>query len=302
MEQESASRGQCGSPAIAGELYALDRGLPFGERLNSLARFQGGSWTVTRWLTHFAPPLLAEFALGAWLARPGDVPVTGTPFLLCLSREALRDGVRILVAEWMEFRRAAPDARLDLVIRAAQPESRRATFEFVSFYWDQVQALKRQLALSRSGAYLWLRAEDDEGDACLLDAAKALVIAARGESPVDPLALALHKRKPVLAARDAGLPCGYPFAFRARPARLRFVGERRRSDTASKPWPIPESLELARAIERLCAAGDRELADAARMLQGARADRSPAVSRRPISFAPPPPATGQPVCRRIAST
>jgi hypothetical protein len=251
------------SSEIVGELYALDRRLPFGERLNGLARFRGGRWAVTRWLTGFAPRL-AELSAWTWRARPAAVLDSRTPFLLCLTRESLREGLRLLVAEWMEFRRAAPGAALDLVLRACPPSSGQSTFDFVAQYWEQVQALKRQLGVRRAGVYLWVRDADDAGDEELLDRARALVVVARGQSFADPLTLALRKGKPVIAPRDEELPPGYPFAFATRPAVLRFLGEIRRLDTSSVPWPIPEALELARAIERLAKSDDLALAEAIR--------------------------------------
>jgi hypothetical protein len=234
----------CNPHEVGGDLFSLDRPLPLGERFNSLARFRGGNWTVTRWLTHFVPPRLAEYALQKWRTQPDAVLASGTPFLLCLTREALREGLRILIAEWMEFRRAVPGIALDLVIRACRSDPRQSIFDFVSQYWDQAQALKRQLGVPRSGVYLWLREDDD--DHALLRAARALIVVARGQS-----------------FADEDVPRDYPFAFNSRPAVLRFLGEPRRRATSSVPWPIPEALELAKAIGRLAAADERTLLEAA---------------------------------------
>jgi hypothetical protein len=261
------------SPEIAGEVYALDRRLPFGERINGLARFRGGRWTATRWLTNSAAPCLTKLAVRSWRGRPADVLASQRPFLLCLTREDLREGLRLLLGEWMEFRRQS-SAALDLVLRTCLPESARSTFEFVAQYWEQVQALKRQLGVRRAGVYLWLRDEDDAGDELLLDAARALVVVARGQSFADPLTLALRNQKPVIAPHCDELPAGYPFTFATRPAVLRFLGEPRRYDTSSQPWPIPEGFELAKAIGRLAEADDVGLEPAIRRLNG-RAALSP---------------------------
>jgi hypothetical protein len=240
------------SAQIAGEVYALDRRLPLGEPINVLARFRGSRLLVTRWLSNSVAPRLTEFILRSWRVRPEDVLGSDTPFLLCLTREDLREGLRLLCGEWMEFRRRSPVA-LDLVLRTCIPESALSKFHFVAQYWEQAQALKRQLRVRRAGIYLWLRETDDAGDERLLDAARGLVVVARGQGFADPLTLALSKGKPVVAPRGQGLPAGHPFAFATRPAVLRFLAEPRRYDTASQPWPIPEEFELARAIERFAA-------------------------------------------------
>jgi hypothetical protein len=251
------------SPEISGEVYALDRTLPCGERINSLARFRGSRWSITRLLTLTAAPCLAQLAVRSWRVRPAAVIGSPVPFLLCLTREDMREGLRLLVAEWMEFRRRSA-APLDLVLRtcvpqtgpAFAPEAVPSTFDFVSQYWEQVQALKRQLGVSRAGVYLWLRDVDDAGDERLLDAARALVVVARGQGLVDPLSLAMRKGKPVIAPRGEGLPDGHPLTFATRPAVVRFLGEPRGYDTASQPWPMPEEFELAKAIGRLAGMRD----------------------------------------------
>jgi hypothetical protein len=272
----------CNSPEIAGELYALDHSLPLGERFNALARFRGGSWTVTRWLTHLVPPRLAAYALNRLRTQPDSVLGSGTPFLLSLTHEALREGLRILVAEWMEFRRVSPTVPLDLVVRA-RPDARESAFDFVSRYWDQVQGLKRQLAVPRSGIYLWLRDEDDSGDEALLQACRALVVVARGQSFADPLSLAREAGKPAIAPRGGDVPDDYPFAFTSRPAVLRFLGEPRRRSTSSMPWPIPEPFEVAKAIGRFVTAEEKMLAAAARQLRGPHSHAEPAQEQSVFS-------------------
>src|SRR4051794_9075827 len=129
MERTSSLSG-CHNPSeIAGKLYSLDHRLPFGEWWNDLARFRGKSLAITRWLTRYAAPRAAEFAVRSWRVRPAAVLASRTPFLLCLSRETLREGLRLLVAEWMEFRREAPDLALNLVLRA---RSMGSPFEFIT--------------------------------------------------------------------------------------------------------------------------------------------------------------------------
>jgi len=265
MAQTPPPGGSCSSPDIAGVLFALDRQVPFGERFNALARFRGGSWNVTRWITRYVPPRLAALALRRWRASAAEVLASGTPYLLCLAREALREGLRILLAEWMEFRRATPGVNLDLVIRVRVSDPRQSVFDFVSQYWDQVQALKRQLGVPRAGVFLWLRDRDDEGDMRLLDSARALVVAARG-SWADPVGLALSRNKPLIGPRDRDLPADYPFAFATRPAVLRFLGEARCPGTSSVPWSIPEAMALASTIGRLAVADDKAVAEAVRQL------------------------------------
>jgi hypothetical protein len=280
-------------------LFALDRQVPFGERFNALARFRGGSWNVTRWITHYIPPRLAAFALGRWQARPAEVLSSATPYLLCLTRDALREGLRILVAEWTEFRRANPGVELALVIRARLSDPRQSVFDFVSQYWDQVQALKRQLGVPRSGIYLWLRDRDDDGDVRLLDRARALVVAARAAWLTDPAGMALSRNKPLVASRDRDLPDDYPFAFATRPAVLRFLGEVRSPGTSSVPWPIPDAMALAAAISRVAAADDKMLAEAVRQLSRRQWCDRPEVVRHSGAttdatiFAPRPAVVGE---------
>jgi hypothetical protein len=249
--QQDASRS---ASEIGGEVYALDRRLPLGERINGLARFRGSHWTFTRWLTHYVAPRLTRLAERTWRTSAAAVLESRTPFLLCLAQESLREGVRLLLAEWMEFRRATPGAALDLVVRVRPDALNQPAFEAVAPYWEQVQALKRQLRVRRAGVYLWLREPDPAGDEYLLAAARGLVVVARGEGFGDPFALAVAAGKPVIAPRGEGLPPDHPFAFATRPAALRFIGEPRRGSTSSVPWPIPEEYELARAIGRFAAA------------------------------------------------
>jgi hypothetical protein len=204
---------------------------------------------------------------------------SATPYVLCLSREALREGLRILVAEWMEFRRVNRNVKLDLVIRARASDPRQSTFDLVSQYWDHVQALKRQLGIPRAGIYLWLRDRDDAGDMRLLDAARALVVVARASWLADPIGLALSRNKPLVAPGDRDLPADYRFAFATRPAVLRFLGEARCPATSSVPWPIPELLELAAALGRMAAADDGMLAAAVRQLRRRQWGDAPGAPR-----------------------
>jgi hypothetical protein len=241
-------------PDVAGEVYALDRGLPFGERINALAGFRGQRWLVTRWWTNSVAPRLSDLAVRSWRARPERILRSKTPFLLCLSREPVRDGLKLLVSEWMEFRRAVPAATLHLVLRVAPPGRKQTLFDFLAAYWEQVQALKRQLSVPRAGIYLWVRDADDPGDEQVLERAHGLVVVARGQGFTDPLTLALNQAKPVIAPRCELLPPENQFTFATRPAVLRFLGEPRRRDTSSEPWPIPEEMELAKAIERFAEA------------------------------------------------
>lgn len=239
---------------VAGDLYALDRRLPAAGAWNDLARFRGSSLAVTRWLTRAVAPRAAHVALASWRVDPSVLLAAEQPFFLCLSHEAMRDGLRLLVAEWMEFRRLEPAAEFNLVLRACPPSPSQSAFEFVAPYWEQVQALKGQLGVRYAGLFLWVRAEDDSGDERLLRAARALVVVARGQGFADPFALARRNGKLVVAPHlpnDEMLPTDYPYAFATRPARLRFLGEPRRLDTSAVPWPIPEPLAIAKALQQL---------------------------------------------------
>src|SRR5262245_9290586 len=101
----------------SGEVYALDRWLPLGRLWVGLARFQGNSRAVTCWLTRSVAPRLGALAAAWWRAPAAAVVGAGDPFLLCLARGDVREGLRLLVAEWMEFRRLAPASRWRLVVR-----------------------------------------------------------------------------------------------------------------------------------------------------------------------------------------
>ncbi len=253
MKRLPAPEGPGDPPEIAGALYALDRRPRLGGWWSTLARFRGSYLFVTRLVTRFVAPLAGVLAVRGWRVSPAEVLGTGTPFLLCLTRETLREGVPLLLAEWMEFRRAVPAAALNLVVRVSPP-AKGSVFGLVAPLREQVRALGRQLGVPRSGVYLWVREADDAGDERLLEAAQALVVVARGQGFADPLALALRKGKPVIAPEGEELPPGHPYAFATRPAVLRFVGEPRRVDTSAVPWPIPEAMELARALGRLASA------------------------------------------------
>jgi hypothetical protein len=237
--------------SAAGGLYDLDRGLVLPGLWTGLARFRGSSMALTRWLTRSVAPRAARLAAWRWRAPLSILRDNPDPFLLCLAREPLREGLPLLIAEWVEFLRLAPASPWRLLLRTCPASADQGAFEFIAPYWEQVRALKRQFNVKRASVYLWVRDVDDAEDEHWLDASRALVVVARGQSFADPLALALARGKPVIAPRAAGddaLPMDYPFAFATRPAVVRFLGEPRRAETASKAWPMPEPLALARAI------------------------------------------------------
>jgi hypothetical protein len=128
-----------------------------------------------------------------------------------------------------------------------------------------------------------------------VQSATALVVIARDQSFQDPITRALEHNKVVIAQRlqnDPVLPPTYPFAFTAHPAVLRFVGEPRRQDTASAPWPMPEPLAIAGAIYRAASATPELLTAAGTQVArygrvARRVARRPATPRSPAHLAPP---------------
>jgi hypothetical protein len=198
-------------------------------------------------------PACERLALASWRCRARKLLAGRAPFVLCLARDALREGARLLIAEWMEYRRRAPGNPWSLVVRTG-PSDGASRFGFVSPFWEQVQALKRQLGVRRAGVYLW-DGDADAGTGPLVDAAAAVV--ALAPAGAGTVRRALEQGKPVLVPRPSplaeGLPEGYPYTFAARPAALRFLEAARRTGDAPTTWDVPEPLALARALERLTA-------------------------------------------------
>ena len=233
-----------------GEVFALDRDLPCSKMLMTLARFRGQSKKWTRWLTKSVSPRLTDFAVRRWQVSPATILDSSVPFALSVTSGNVRDGISLLLAEWMEYRRLEPRNIWRLVMQMNGLRSGRSSFEIVSPFWEQIQAIKRQLRVETSGIYLWI-SDEPSLEGILLDTAEAIINVSGERS--DLIRLAQRKGKRVIAPQLAELE-GYGFA--TRPAVIRFVGEVRNRENASSAWPICEPLALAHAIQKATSRGN----------------------------------------------
>ncbi|MGH9678267.1 MAG: hypothetical protein ACRD36_14270, partial [Candidatus Acidiferrum sp.] len=115
----------------AGTVFDLDRCLPMASLINRLARFRGAYRRSTRWVTRVVAPWFARLAVESWRVEPRIVLQPHRSFLLSVAQNELRDGLPILAAEWMEFRRRRSTCRWKLLLRARSPQSTGNLFDVV---------------------------------------------------------------------------------------------------------------------------------------------------------------------------
>jgi glycosyltransferase involved in cell wall biosynthesis len=238
----------------AGEIYDLDRRPLLAPILAGLARFRETRFRWSRWLMmhggpHAAPRLLAELRTTAQA-----IPCPEEHALLCVAQDVPRKGLLLFLSEWMEFKRREHAAPWRLILKSTSIDPRLPRFDFVTRFWDHVQALKRQLGVVQAGVYLWtgdLSATDFQR---LLAHTHGQVAPSLGEGFCGPAALALALGKPLIAPRHTAfadyLAAAYPYSFTTRPVSVSFVRDPLRAYDPASAWHIPAPFALADALSR----------------------------------------------------
>jgi hypothetical protein len=243
---------------LAGEVFQLDRAPLFGDGLARIARFKGNRFRLSRRLMQWAGPGVMRSLLARLRVTP--LAFTNSPgqTVACFVQDGERNGLRLLLAEWMEFKRRSISAPWRLLIQTGALDWRLPAGDLVLPMWEQVQALKRQLGVPRPEIYLWtgeMSSADVDG---LLDHAQACVIPSLGERFPGPATRVLALGKPVLGGRHTAfadyVPADYPYTFATTPAMVTFVHDTQRGDyDPASRWALPAPFALANALGRLAA-------------------------------------------------
>jgi hypothetical protein len=237
-----------------GAAYDLNRRPLFSERLIHLARFRGNLLRL-QGLTRQVGPMVGRFAVKQ-LECDAETIFSSSPLLLCAGRDEPRQALRLLLAEWMEFRRRAPNDSWSLLIHTA-PGPKTPRFDLVIPLWEHVQALKRQLGIQQARVFLWNSEPECFEPTRWLERADALVVSALGVGFDLALTTALSMSKPVICPRHAADEAvaheEAVYGYETRQAILSFMREPRRPFDPVSAWQVPAPHGVAEAFSRLAA-------------------------------------------------
>jgi hypothetical protein len=244
----------------AGELYHLDRAPLFAAALARIARFKGNRSRLSRALMQRIGPGVMRSLLARLRVTPQACAASPGETIACFVQDGERNGLWLLLAEWMEFKRRTEAAPWRLVLQTGAFDWRLPRSDLVLACWEQIQALRRQLGVDRPDVYLWTgEMGSDEVDG-LLGHVQACVVPSLGERFPGPAVRALALGKPVVGARHTGfadcVAADYPYTFATAPARISFVRDTQRGDyDPVSRWAVPVPFALADALSRLAADG-----------------------------------------------
>ena len=238
-----------------GEVYDLDRRPRFARGLASMARFCEERFGWSRWLTQHAAPAAAQRLLAGLRTRSRKIPAPRQNALLCVAQEVPRKGLPLLLSEWMEFKRQADASRWLLILKSSPVNPAKPRAEFVLRFWEQLQALKRQLLVPHAGVYLWTGDLSEDDFHRLLANTFGQISSSMGEGFCGPAALALAARKPLIAPRHTAfsdyLVEDHPYSFATRPVALGFAHDPLGVYHPASTWNLPEPYAVAGALTRL---------------------------------------------------
>jgi hypothetical protein len=156
-----------------------------------------------------------------------------------------------LLAEWVEFQLRYRATPWSLHLKTAPSRADITRFEFVTGFWEHVQALKRQLGVQRARVLL----EVGDLNATNLRGADACVATSLGTGFSRPIAAAAPLRMPVVAPRHTGfvdlLPPDCRYTYPTRRAIIRLIGCRVRAADAVSAWQVPEPGAVAESLRVL---------------------------------------------------
>jgi glycosyltransferase involved in cell wall biosynthesis len=155
----------------------------------------------------------------------------------------------------MEFKRRAPAEPWTLILKSTPIDPNVSRFDFVSRFWEQVQALKRQLSVSQARVYLWAGDLSEPAFQRLLVNTHGQIAPSLGEGFCGPASLALALGKPLVAPRHTAftdyIAPNHPYQFATRPVTIGFVRDPLRVYDPASCWHVPVPFSLADALTRL---------------------------------------------------
>jgi glycosyltransferase involved in cell wall biosynthesis len=241
-----------------GELYDLDRAPFCGGALAGIARFKGNRFRLTRRLMRQVGPSVTRSLLARLRVKKGTQLFSAGQTVACFAQDGERNGLWLLLAEWMEFKRRPAAAPWRLLIQTGALDWRLPAGDLVLPIWEQVQALKRQLGVARADTLLWTGELTDAGVDGLLGHVTACVVPSLGERFPGPAVRALALGKPVVTGRHTVfadcVPADYPYTFATTPTMVSFVRDTQRGDyDPVSRWAVPVPFAVADALTRLAA-------------------------------------------------
>src|SRR5262249_17805964 len=148
--------GRVKSGVPQGEMYDLDRRPPFAASIYRLARFRLDGFRASRWLLNKTGPRLADALRRRLRTSPRRISTPRERTLLCVGEDLPYKGLRLLLAEWMEYRRRTREGPSILAIRTTSRSPAVPCRDLVLPFWQHVQSLKRQLGVRRAGVFLFV--------------------------------------------------------------------------------------------------------------------------------------------------
>jgi glycosyltransferase involved in cell wall biosynthesis len=249
-----------------GTVYDLDRSPWFARRLVNLARFREDQFGWAQWLARNVGPLAAKSVLAGLRSPAEAIPRPRDHALLCVAQDVPRKGLPLLLSEWMEFKRQAEAAPWSLILKTSSVDAAIPLFDLVSYFWEHVQGLKRQLHVVHAGVYLWAEDLANADFERLLGNTLGMITGSLGEGFCGPAAHALALRKPLVAPSHTGLADylveDYPYTFATRPTNLTFIRDPLKIYHPASTWHISEPYALAGALTRLAIDTPRRRAEA----------------------------------------
>src|SRR5262249_16929268 len=102
------------------------------------------------------------------------------PLVVCPGRDSPTHPLRLVLAEWMEFRRTVCASEWSLLIHTAIDPTQNAGFDLVASLWEHVQALKHEFAIDQSRVFILLCYGSGYDDAQCVPMADALLVTPMG--------------------------------------------------------------------------------------------------------------------------
>jgi hypothetical protein len=238
-----------------GEVFDLDRRLHSTATLATCATLDGSDFRGVRALMRRLRPIAARAVLSQLRTSPEAIPLARERAFLCVAQDCPRKALRLLLSEWLEFKRRPEGAPWSLLLKSSPQNHTTPAVELVVHFWRQVQALKRQLGVRRASVYLWTGDLTSSEYYCLLALTFGHIAPGLGEGFCGPAAAALGLGKPLIAPRhtafDDYLPPDYPYCFVTRPALIHFADEEAHVYDPGSSWQVPEPFAIADALSRL---------------------------------------------------
>ncbi len=237
-----------------GGCFDLDRKSLLTPALLRFARLRGNMLRLHHLMGRLGPRV-GELAIRG-LACSKDQLIEPAPVLLRACRFEPAEGLTVLIAEWMEFRKRVPESPWRLLIHTAAREP-EASFQIVTSLWEHVGSLKRQLDVPTASAFLWVSQDHEFDPRHFLDRADAILTSGLMDRFEPLLATALMRGKPIvcpasrLPLHSADGEAVHPYI--TKPTILgRFDGLVHETNPA-QVWHVPEPLAIAGAIAELTA-------------------------------------------------